>query len=99
MLATREGSHLLHQFGAAKGAVEGVIEQILLLRILYAQQQGIDVSDHHTEQVVEVVGEAAAQQPDRLELLGMAQGLLRATVRGDVPHRSPRRRDAARPDP
>jgi hypothetical protein len=48
------------------------------------QGQG-NVALDDREHVVEVVGHAAGQQPDRLHLLGLAQLLLEALLLGDVP--------------
>ena len=41
-------------------------------------QDHVQLADHHRQQVVEVVGDAAGQPPDRLQALGLRQGRLRA---------------------
>ena len=77
-LATGEGKQALDQHFGAFGRLQRAVDQaVLALAAHLATAQYIQPADDRAEQVVEIVCYPARQLPDRFQLLGLTQGLLR----------------------
>src|SRR6516162_5867087 len=83
VLFTGKGEQLLDQRDAPFGGPQGALEQRHYIRIIArpAARQ-YHVSNHHRQQVVEIMGNAASQLAKYLELLRLAQGRLGRPVFG-----------------
>ena len=81
-LAPCEGQHALGQGGAALGALDGIVHQAKLGRIIrQTLAQQLQAAEHRHQQVVEVVRHPAGQLADGVHLLGVEQGLAGAVQR------------------
>ena len=91
-LLARERQQLLRQRGAAPRRLGGALQELDRRRTARLRPPGeIDESQHGCQQVVEVVGDAAGQPADALQLLQLPELLLQARLdlfgllsRGDV---------------
>ena len=92
LLPPRKGEHALGQHGATLGTLNGILEERLEFRIVgQALAHQFETAEHRHQEIVEVMGDAAGQVPDRLHLLrlqerlaGLLQLLLRLFALGDV---------------
>ena len=66
------------------GGAERAIEQLLAARIDDAAAQQIEIAEHGRQQIVEVVGDAAGELADRLDLLRLKQRRLRFLALGHL---------------
>ena len=87
ILPPREGEQPLHQCRrAARRLQRGVDQPLSTRRSRQAPTQQIEVADDRGEQVVEVVGDAAGQLAERLQLLRLVQlGERKLVVRACAP--------------
>ena len=87
-LLAREGEQAPGEVGGAGGAVarHGEVFLVVLLALGEAALHHVERAHHHRQHVVEVVRDAAAEMPDRLHLLQLADlllGVLAARHLGD----------------
>jgi hypothetical protein len=81
-VATREGQQLAGQALAILDRLAAAAHE--LHELVHGQREGLakvhlhqaEIAQHHREQVVEVMGDAAREPADGIELLSVAQGLL-----------------------
>ncbi len=91
-LTPGEGQHALGQRDTAQGPLGGVLQQTGdFRRVADAFLHDLEIAENHRQQVVEVMGDAAAELADRLHLLrleqrlaGLFQGLLRLVRLGHI---------------
>ncbi len=84
-LATGERKQTPGEIGAAERAAQNLLCQFgVLLIIPHHVEQEFHVADDDTEQIVEVVRDAAGKLADRLHLLRLAQLRFRQLLPGDV---------------
>ena len=71
-----EGQQLRGQPRAALGRRQRIVGIALELGVVGALGDEVEPADHHRQQIVEVVGDAAGQLAERLHLLALAKLLL-----------------------
>ena len=88
-LLAGEGQQLLGEGRRPIHRVAGVVDMALGLvpvqfRAVQVDPQDIQVADHHLQQVVEIVGDAAGELTQGFHLLRLAQGVFGVAAAGDV---------------
>ena len=73
-LTPREGQQLVGEaFAAARRRQCGLAQLLTLGCVVGRAKDDVEGPDHHRQQIIEVMGHAAGQPPDRLHSLGMHQ--------------------------
>src|SRR5215472_2415029 len=61
-----------------------LLDELAVSRLVDARLEHLEIAGDHCQEVVEVVGEAASELPDRLHLLRLAEVLLHSGTRGEI---------------
>ena len=95
-LAARKGEQLTHEFHAVIGAAFDDIEQVAVGGAVMPIKQHRHRGDDRAEHIVQVVGDAAREQPQHLQALVLHQLLLDFLLFGDIGIDDQNRPDNAR---